>query len=323
MPEFDYEELKKEAEPLIRFEKDAKNRIAYITFDRPDAQNSTTLGMRQNYADLIHKCNVDDEVKVVVIRGEGQDFGSGGDLPEQRGMLENPGMPLLHELAINDDDVKYPPGGSYRYLSTVTDFYAKARAGNRPLQELRKVSIIEAKGYCYGWHFYQAGDADLVIASDDTLFGHPAFRYVGWGPRLWWWAETMGLRKFSEMLFTGRPFTAEEMYQCGFVNSVVPRENLEEETLKYALACSRSRPTDTVAVQKTFLELYKQYRGEYFGSLLTGMVEGMLPMIANDREQEVDLTEGTFNRGLNNVVKDNDMNFPPEWRLSRSGRKKP
>ena len=184
MPEYDYEQMKRDAEPLIKFEKDVKNRIAYITFDRPDAQNATTLGMRQHYADLIHKCNVDDDVKVVVIRGEGEDFGSGGDLPEQRGMLEKPGMPLLHEVAINDDEVKYPPGDSYRYLSTVTDFYAKARAGNRPLQELRKISIVEAKGYCYGWHFYQAGDADLVISSDDALFGHPAFRYVGWGPRL-------------------------------------------------------------------------------------------------------------------------------------------
>jgi enoyl-CoA hydratase/carnithine racemase len=323
MPEFDFEELKKEAEQYIRYEKDKKNRIATITFDRPQAQNSTTLGMRQVYADLIHKCNVDDDVKVVVIRGEGDDFGSGGDLPEQRPMLENPGMPLLHELAINDDDVRYPPGGSYRYLSTVTDFYAKARAGNRPLQELRKISIVEAKGYCYGWHFYQAGDADLVVSSDDALFGHPAFRYVGWGPRLWWWAETMGLRKFSEMLFTGRPFSAKEMYECGFLNSVVAREDLEAETEKYALACSKSRPTDTVAVQKTFLELYKQHKGEYFGSLLTGMVEGMLPLIQNDQDNEVDLTEGTFGKGLNNVVKDNDMNFPPEWRLSRSGRNKP
>jgi len=69
MPEYDYEQMKRDAEPLIKFEKDVKNRIAYITFDRPEAQNSTTLGMRQNYADLIHKCNVDDDVKVVVIRG--------------------------------------------------------------------------------------------------------------------------------------------------------------------------------------------------------------------------------------------------------------
>src|SRR6201992_3586836 len=103
MVEFDYEKLKKEAEQYIKFEKDKKNRIAYITFDRPEAQNATSLGMRQNYADLIHKCNVDDDVKVVVIRGEGQDFGSGGDVPEQRPPLGAPGFPLLHQVAINDD----------------------------------------------------------------------------------------------------------------------------------------------------------------------------------------------------------------------------
>src|SRR6516162_8498503 len=322
MPEYDYEELKKEAEQYIKFEKDVKNRIAYITFDRPEAQNSTTLGMRQNYADLIHKCNVDDDVKVVVIRGEGQDFGSGGDLPEQRPMLENPGLPLLHELAINDDDVKYPPGGSYRYLSTVTDFYAKARAGNRPLQELRKISIIEAKGYCYGWHFYQAGDADLVISSDDALFGHPAFRYVGYAPRMWQWAMMMGLRKFQEMVFTGRPFTAQQMYDCNFVNSVVPRSQLEAEVEMYALACAHTRPTDTVFMQKVFFEVMKQHQGEYMGSLLSAWLESMGGQLRDDVGRSANLSNETMDAGLNLAVKDNDSNFPPEWRLSRSGRRR-
>ena len=71
MPEYDYEELKKEAEQYIKFEKAKKNKIAYISADRPQAQNATTLGMRQNYADLIHKCNVIVDIKVGVIRGEG------------------------------------------------------------------------------------------------------------------------------------------------------------------------------------------------------------------------------------------------------------
>ena len=190
-------------------------------------------------------------------------------------------------------------------------------------RSFKKISILECKGYVYGWHFYQAGDADLVISSEEALFGHPAFRYVGWGPRLWTWAETIGLRRFTDMLFTGRPFTAQEMLTCGFVNSMVPRDQLEAETMKYALACSRSRPTDTVNVQKTFLEIYKQYRGEQMGSTLTALVEGMLPMMTNDRDNYPDLTAGTFEKGLNNVVKDNDLNFPPEWRLSHSGRKKP
>ena len=321
----DFEELKKEAAQYIRYEKDKENKIAWLTFDRPDMLNATTAGMRQLYADLVHKANIDDDVKVLVIRGAGNNFGGGGDLPEQADMLSESeeDISLLHEFGINDPDVKYPPKSSYRFLHGLTDHYAKARAGNRPLQEFKKISIVEAKGYCYGWHFYQAGDADLVVSSDDALFGHPAFRYVGWGPRLWTWLETIGVRKFSEMLFTGRPFTAQEMYDSNFLNSVVPREKLDEETRKYAMACARTRPTDVVQVQKTFLELYKQYRGEYMGSLLTGVVEGMLPLMKNDRASDVQLGDDVFDKGLNNIVKDIDMEYPPEWRLSRGNRRKP
>jgi enoyl-CoA hydratase len=322
----DINELKKEAKKYLRYEKDVANKIAYLTFDRPAMLNAMTAGMRQVYADLVFKSNIDDDVKVLVIRGEGEHLGAGGDLPEQADMLSATAkdVSLLHEFGINDPDVKYPPKDSFRFLHGMTDHYAKAPAGNRPLQEFKKISILETKGYCYGWHFYQAADCDLIVSSDDTLFGHPAFRYAGWGPRLWSWVDMMGIRKFSEMLFTGRPFTAKEMYDCNFVNSVVPRDQLEKETLKYAMACSRSRPTDVVAVQKTFLELYKQHRGEYMGSLLTGFVEGMLPMMKNDSASDVQLGDDVFkNRGLNNVVKDIDMDYPPEWRMGRGNRKKP
>ncbi|AXQ30659.1 enoyl-CoA hydratase/isomerase family protein [Solimonas sp. K1W22B-7] len=319
------DDLKEIAKKYIRYEKDVENRIAYLTFDRPDALNATSVGMRQIYADLVHKANIDDEVKVLVIRGAGDHFGGGGDLPEQAEMLSEgrEDVSLLHEFGINDPDVKYPPKDSFRFLHGLTDHYAKARAGNRPLQEFKKISIVEAKGYCYGWHFYQAADADLLVSSDEALFGHPSFRYAGWGPRLWTWVETIGLRKFQEMLFTGRPFTAREMADCNFINSVVPREQLDAETKKYAMACARSRPTDVIAVQKTFLELYKQYRGEYMGSVLTGFVEGMLPMMKNDKASDVQLGAEVFEKGLNNVVKDLDMEYPPEWRLSRSNRRKP
>jgi len=322
----DYEVLKEEAKKYIRYDKDRANRIAYLTIARPDAVNAMSTGMRLLYADLVFKANTDDDVKVLVIRGEGDSFGTGADLTEMMGSAHSEAgeaPSFLHEIGINDPDVRYPPQDSYRFYHSLSDHYAKAPAGNRSLQEFKKISIVEAKGYCYGWHFYQAADADLLISSEDTLFGHPSFRYVGWGPRLWTWIETIGLRKFSEMLFTGRPFTAKEMSDCNFVNSVVPRDQLEKETEKYALACSRSRPTDTVQVQKTFIELYKQYRGEYMGSMLSGVVESLLPIMSNDRTEDVALGDDVFGRGLNNVVKDIDMQYPPEWRMSRSNRKKP
>lgn len=320
-----HETLKKEAAKYIRYEKDKANKIAWLTFARPEKHNAVGIGMRMIYADLVHKANIDNDVKVLVLRGEGDHFGAGGDLPEESEIVSESATDssLLPIMEIDDPDVQYPPKDSFRYLYGLTNHYSTARSGCRPLQEFKKITILEAKGYCYGWHFYQAADADIVITSDDALFGHPSFRYAGWGPRMWQWVEMMGYRKFAEMLFTGRPFTAAEMADCNFVNSVVPRDRLEAETQKYALACSRTRPTDVVVAQKAFLELYKQYRGEYFGSQLTGWLEGLLPIMKADSNADVQLGDDAFAHGLNNTVKDFDAHYPPEWRLSRGGRAKP
>ena len=318
------EELVKQAEAFIEYKKDPKTRIAYLTLNRPDRLNAPTVGMRLLFGDIIHRANIDDEVKVLVVRGAGETLRRRRrrTLGEQnQAYTEGTNASLLHEFEIDDPDVKYPDKDSFRYIHGLCEHYAKARGGCRSLQEFKKISIVEAKGYCYGWHFYQTADADMVISSDEALFGHPAFRYVGWGPRLWTWIETMGLRRFQEMLFTGRPFTAQEMYDCGFVNSVVPREKLEEETHKYATACARTRPVDTVAVQKTFLEIYKQYRGEYMGSQLTSMIEALWPYMKHD-PGELKFGAAMFEAGVNNTVKDLENAYPPEWRMSRSGRKR-
>jgi enoyl-CoA hydratase/carnithine racemase len=307
-------------EEIVLYEKDKNTKIATITLNRPDHLNAPTIAARHRFADLVQRANVDDDVKVLVVRGVGAHLGSGADLPEQADMFsDKPDISLLDEFRIPDDgDVKYPPKDSYRFLASLTQLYANSNFGLRSLQDFKKISIVEAKGYCYGWHFYQAADADLVIASDDALFGHSAFRYVGWAARMWQWALMMGIRKFQEMVFTGRPFTAQQMADCNFVNSVVPRDQLEAETMKYALACARNRPTDTIYMQKTFFEVMKQQQGEYMGSVLTGWLESMLPLVKE--EGELGLGGDTFEKGLSNAVKDNDAKFPRDWRLSYRAR---
>jgi enoyl-CoA hydratase len=316
------EDLVKQAKEFVDYKKDKKTKIAYLTLNRPDRLNATTVGMRLLYGDLIHRANIDDEVKVLVVRGAGDHFGSGGDPDEQnQAYAEGTNVGLLHEFEIDDPDVKYPQKDSFRYIHGLCEHYAKARGGCRSLQEFKKISIVEAKGYCYGWHFYQAGDCDLLVSSEDALFGHPAFRYVGVAPRLWTWVETMGLRKFQEMLFTGRPFSAQEMAECGFINSVVPREKLEEETLKYATACAQTRPVDTIAVQKTFFELYKQYRGENLGSSLSAMIEGLWPYMRHEAD-EVKFGAAMTDSNVASIVKNLENHYPPEWRMSRGARKR-
>ncbi|BDX31079.1 enoyl-CoA hydratase [Mycobacterium antarcticum] len=308
------------AEEIILYEKDPKTKIATITFNRPEFLNAPTSDARLRYADLIRASSVDNDVKVVVIRGVGDNLGSGADLPEFMEGNDDPAL-RLRELKVEGMGVEYPPPGTFRNGATISGWYANAQAGNRPLQELKKISIVEAKGYCYGWHFYQCADADLVISSDDALFGHPSFRYYGWGPRMWTWVQMMGLRKFQEMVFTGRPFTAEDMEKCNFLNKVVTRDELEAETQKYALACARNRPVDTVYMQKLFFEVYKQHQGEYMGSLLSAFFESMGSGVQNDDAQDLDMHEA-IGSGLAAAVNDNDAKFPPDFRLSKKNRKK-
>jgi enoyl-CoA hydratase/carnithine racemase len=140
---------------------------------------------------------------------------------------------------------------------------------------------------------------------------------------MWQWALTMGMRKFQEMVFTGRPFTAQEMGDLNFVNSVVPRDQLEDEVQKYALACAATRPADTIFMQKVFFTIMKQHQGEAMGSLMSAWLESMGGLMREDGDgRAATLRSETMDAGLNNSVKDNDSRFPPEWRLSRSGRRK-
>jgi enoyl-CoA hydratase len=311
-------------EEIILYEKDPETRIATITLNRPDQLNIPTIAARRRYADLLFKASIDDDVKVLVVRGVGDHLGTGADLDELMAK-QAAGVALQEEFGLDDDDdVTMPNARSYRAGASLLHWYGNTRSGCRSLQDFKKISILEVKGYCYGWHFYQAADADLVISSDDALFGHPAFRYVGYAPRMWQWAMMMGLRKFQEMVFTGRPFTAEQMYDCNFVNSVVPRDELEDEVQKYALACARTRPTDTVFMQKVFFEVMKQHQGEYMGSLLSAWLESMGGMLRDDVDgRKATLSKETMDAGLNLAVKDNDGRFPPDWRLSGSGRRRP
>ena len=310
--------MTEEPEDWILYEKDPATKIATLTLNRPEQLNAPTIGMRLRYAELLHQANIDDEVKVLVIRGAGDDFGTGQDLPEFMEAV-NSDDGLLREVGLEGEDVVYPGRRMFRHGAITTQsWFTDPRGGCRTLQEFKKISIVEVKGYCYGWHFYQAGDADLVVASDDALFGHAAFRYAGAAPRMWWWAMSMGLRKFQEMVFTGRPFTADEMAECGFVNSVVPRDQLEAEVQKYAMACAQNRSTDVVFMQKTFFEVMKQFQGEYMGSLVSGILESMTGYGRPDEQEQS--TKDAVDKGLSKAVKDYDSRFPPEWRLSKKGR---
>ena len=96
---------------------------------------------------------------------------------------------------------------------------------------------------------------------------------------------------------------------------------LEAETDKYARACARNRPVDTVFQQKVFFEVFKQHQGEYMGSLLSAFFESMGSGVTSDGADDLDMYEA-IDSGLAGAVNDNDSKFPPDFRLSKSNRNK-
>src|SRR3546814_14947540 len=104
----------------------------------------------------------------------------------------------------------------------------------------------------------------------------------------------------------------------GFVNSGVPRDELEDEVQKYALACAQNRSTDVVFMQKTLFEVMKQFQGEYMGSIISGMLESMAGYGRADQNEMS--TGDAIDKGLTKAVKAFASHFPTEWRLSKQGR---
>src|SRR6516165_1228601 len=119
-------------EEIVLYDKDPETKIATITFNRPEYLNAPTSAARLRYADLLRGATVDDDVKVVVIRGVGDNLGSGADLPD---FMAGGADERLAELRVDDPEVRYPPEGSYRHGATMGSWYANVAAGNRALQE--------------------------------------------------------------------------------------------------------------------------------------------------------------------------------------------
>ena len=66
------------------------------------------------------------------------------------------GVGLQEEFGLeDDDDVTMPNARSYRAGASLLHWYGNTRSGCRTLQDFKKISILEVKGYCYGWHFYR------------------------------------------------------------------------------------------------------------------------------------------------------------------------
>jgi len=183
--------------------------IAKITINRPDVRNAfrpqTVMEMSQAFADA----REDPQVGVVILTGQGEKaFCSGGDqrIRGEAGYVDNKGVHRLNVLDLQ-----------------------------RQIRTLPKPVIAMVAGYAIGGGHVLHLLCDLTIAADNAIFGQtgPKVGSFDGGYGSSYMARIVGQKKAREIWFLCRQYSAREALDMGLVNTVVPYEILEEETVKW------------------------------------------------------------------------------------------
>ncbi len=183
------------------------NGIAVATLNRPEKNNTLHYKLYLEINDLMEEMSVDDDVRVLIFRGAGNHFSMGGDLKE---IVENEGVETS------------------RFFHGLSRMY-------KAIKYCRKITIAAVHGTCSAGGLGVALSHDMIVASEDALFGATAIK-VGM-----FCANTavmlppiVGDKRAFELQFTGRVITASEAERWGFVNRVVPREKLMDAAFELA-----------------------------------------------------------------------------------------
>jgi naphthoate synthase len=184
--------------------------IAKITINRPEVRNAFRPETVVELSDAFERAREDGDVGVIILTGEGPlAFCSGGD-QNVRG------------------DTGYVEEGQQVGRFHVTDLHVQMRRLPKPI-------VAMVAGYAVGGGHVLHVVCDLTIAADNARFGQTGPRVGsfdgGFGASLL--AKQVGLKKAKEIWFLCRQYDAQQALDMGLVNTVVPLEKLEEETVQW------------------------------------------------------------------------------------------
>ncbi|MDA1074381.1 MAG: enoyl-CoA hydratase-related protein [Proteobacteria bacterium] len=221
------------------------DRVATITFNRPERLNALTQNMRGEILDALRIANADDEVRVVVFKGAGKGFCAGADL--------TPAKDQAHRKTASDPNSGLPRDG-------FQETFAKL------MWDMPKPALASINGAAAGLGFGMALCCDLRIASTQGKFAS-AFSRISLVPEAcmtFYLPRIVGLARAAEILYTGRQVWADEAMTMGLVNQVVAPDELEAAVTSMAQTLANAAP---IAIQLTRRELYRGLEGT-FGSQL-------------------------------------------------------
>ena len=195
--------------------------IATITLNRPAAFNSINLAIAQKLEQLAAYIEGADDIRVVVLEGEGRAFSAGGDL-QTIGAAAEAGTvtPVVGEL--------------------LKHYHAFIEI----IRRMPKISLSSVHGSAAGAGMGLAFVTDLCIAAEDAKFT-PAYAKIGVSPdggSTVGIVGTVGSRRALQIFLSEDNFTAQQAYEWGLVAKVVPAAELKAATRKLAERLAQNPP---------------------------------------------------------------------------------
>ncbi len=220
----------------VRAEKDGA--IGWLVLDNPARLNALDSAMWRAIPPAVAQFEADPEVRVIVLRGEGEKaFAVGMDISEFETARTTPEQVAVFDRLID--------------------------AAVHALQSSPKPVIAMIRGFCMGGGVEISLACDLRYCSEDVQMAIPAARLgLGYGvdgtKRL---VETVGHANAREIFFTGRRYTAAEAFSIGLVHRIVPTAELEAFVRKTAEGMAENAPL-TLAASKILIEEFVRPSGE-------------------------------------------------------------
>ncbi len=192
----------------IKFER-TEDGIAKVTINRPEVRNAFRPQTVEEMKDAFEICRDDSNIGVVILTGEGRDaFCAGGDqrVRGHGGYVGTDGVPRLNVLDLQ-----------------------------KMIRYLPKPVVAMVAGFAVGGGHVLHVVCDLTIAADNARFGQAGPRVGSFDGGLGssYLARIVGQKKAREIWYLCRQYGAKEALEMGLVNTVVPYDKLETETLKW------------------------------------------------------------------------------------------
>lgn len=220
----------------ILYEKDAQApSIVYITLNRPEKNNAISIGsdkMTGEIKDAMAQVNDDDDVKVVIFRGSGNNFCAGFDLS------------MVYRVYGGDPHVRPPQ--RVRLRVDEDQLFGFPRA----ILDCNKVVISQIHGWCIEAGLYIVKCSDIAVAAHNSKFSQRGQRLAFGGlPILPLELVAGHNKKTVELMITGRTISGGGAEETGLVTKAVPAEDLESEVYNLATAIS-ILPRDAIVMGK-------------------------------------------------------------------------